>query len=116
MVHDSFEPCDGNGTLGSRIGFGVIGLTQDSSNLATFGLNIPTYHTYVAVMRSTDGCSGDCSGYIWFARAEGGGIEITAQFPHIVDEGTGGTLSFTFTLHPSPLHPFTLYPLLTVYF
>lgn len=102
VVHDSAEVCD-NGTIGNRIGFGVIGLSQDVDNLADFGMNIPTLHKYVAVMQSTESCSGDCSGFVWFERVDAGpSFIVTAYFPHIVDEGTGGSDSW----HGLHIHTF----------
>jgi hypothetical protein len=93
VIHSGAEECDG-GVLGDRIAFGVIGVPEDIPEvMPEFGEGVPDSATYIAVLENTEGCSGDCTGYVWLT-IENSGILVTAHFPHIVDVGSGGTDSW----------------------
>merc|ERR1712137_448741 len=73
IVHDTADPCDSTST-GARIGYGVIGYTQASSNNAAQGESISKL---VCSLQGTSNCP-DCEGEVYFQQV-GSSVRVTAQ-------------------------------------
>lgn len=88
VVHDTLDSCTGTaGDAGSRIGFGVIGISSTEPNAAA-SASVIGDTGLIAVLRSTSNCpfsnGTGCNGLVWFENSDNG-ILIRASFPGIND-------------------------------
>eukprot|EP00324_Dicrateria_rotunda_P002983 CAMPEP_0206154060 /NCGR_PEP_ID=MMETSP1474-20131121/1078_1 /ASSEMBLY_ACC=CAM_ASM_001110 /TAXON_ID=97495 /ORGANISM="Imantonia sp., Strain RCC918" /LENGTH=416 /DNA_ID=CAMNT_0053552101 /DNA_START=43 /DNA_END=1293 /DNA_ORIENTATION=- len=84
ILHDIPDPCDSSST-GGRIGFGVIGLTNDETNTASQGTS-PS--KLVTNLTPTDNCPG-CSGTLWFEDVSGG-VRVVARVEGLSSQNAYG--------------------------